>query len=141
MAGHAGLGDGRVVNCRANPASGNVTSITGRSCRNVCHRFADGNHSIVTAFAGADDFPVIHDGYRYPHRCAVTGFTQITSTDMGAGFAGGKRAFMTGHTGLSERGVIDGRTDPGCRNVTGLAGGGSGNMCCPHTRGDDAIMT
>ena len=90
---------------------------------------ASGNHPIMAALAGTNDFCVINKGYRFPHIGGMTRLAIICRVDMrGRIFTRCRRSIMTGNTGLRDAGVIK-RYGPGGRFMTRITGFRGWDMC------------
>ena len=87
-----------------------------------------GNRAIVATGTCATYLVMIHCGHWRPGYTRMAGFTHLTGIYVGGSFAGGDDAIMTANAGISDRAVINTRTQPSGSNVANITSSRSHNM-------------
>lgn len=123
-----------MIHGRRDPASGLVTRVASKGCRNVSGRLSRCLGSVVTAAAGAGNNPcvVVASAHQRPicRSHTMTGIARCRRRQMAGVFSSGLHSIVTGHTGAgSDALMFENSSHPTHRLVATVAGHGRRNMC------------
>ena len=130
-----------MIKIRRYPGIGRVAVITLRGGRQVISILACSRDAIVTTRTGAHHLKVIYRDRRNPYGVVVAVLADVGCTDMFETLAGRGHAVVTGATGISGRGMIEARRQPGIGRVTVVALCGGRQVIKVLALSDDAIVT
>lgn len=123
------------------PRTGVMTCSTIVRCRNVCRAFSARLHTVMTTLASAIDLCMVNGGCRRPHVGSMTRLTNVRGINMKWRFSGCRRAIVALDTVRCNYAVIDSCPQPGRCRMTGIALKRCRDMCWPHSRCNNVVMT
>ena len=141
MAPYAVIRNACVIKRGADEGVGVMANITlGAGCH-VGGGFADGEGSVVTTAARADDLRVVDSRRRSKDGSGMAGFACVGGGDMGGRFAGRRRAVVAAYAISGDTGMTKRRRAKNCRVMAGVALGSRRNMIRGLADRDGAVMT
>lgn len=141
MAPDTVISNARVVERGADKGIGVMANVTLGVGRHVGGGFADGEGSVVTTAARADDLRVVDSRRRGKDSGGVARFARVGGGDVGSGLAGRRCAVMAAYAVSGDAGMTKRRRTKNCRVMTGIALRSRRNVIRGLADRDGAVMT